>query len=75
MSSETPSWMIRKISSNVPNEGVTDELWAEMVAYAQGKSLKAGDYKNLNLPFENKLLAQPGEIRERMAKACGGLCL
>ncbi|HVN70732.1 MAG TPA: class II fructose-bisphosphate aldolase [Desulfomonilia bacterium] len=50
------------------DEGVTDELWAEMVAYAQGKSLKAGDYKNLNLPFENKLLAQPGEIRERMAK-------
>ena len=41
------------------DEGVTDELWAEMVAYAQGKSLKAGDYKNLNLPFENKLLAQP----------------
>jgi fructose-bisphosphate aldolase, class II len=50
------------------DEGVTDELWAEMVAYAQGKSLKAGDYKNLNLPFENKLLAQPKEIRERMAK-------
>jgi fructose-bisphosphate aldolase, class II len=52
----------------LPNEGVTDELWAEMVAYAQGKSLKAGDYKNLNLPFENKLLAQPRDIRERMAK-------
>lgn len=50
------------------DEGVTDELWAEMTAYAQGKSLKAGDYKNLNLPFENKLLAQPRQIRERMAK-------
>ncbi|HOJ14508.1 MAG TPA: class II fructose-bisphosphate aldolase [Deltaproteobacteria bacterium] len=50
------------------DQGVTDELWAEMVAYAQSKSLKAGDYKNLNLPFENKLLAQPREIRERMAK-------
>ena len=50
------------------DEGVTDELWAEMVAYAQGKSLKAGDYKNLNLPFENKLLAQPKMVRERMAK-------
>jgi fructose-bisphosphate aldolase class II len=48
--------------------GVTDEMWAEMVAYAQNKSLKAGDYKSLNLPFENKLLAQPKEIRERMAK-------
>ena len=52
----------------LPDTGVTEELWAEMVAYAQGKSLKAGDYKNLNLPFENKLLAQPREIRERMAK-------
>ncbi len=52
----------------LPNEGVTDELWAEMMAYAQGKSLKAGDYKNLNLPFENKLLAQPRDIRDRMAK-------
>jgi fructose/tagatose bisphosphate aldolase len=48
--------------------GVTDEMWAEMVAYAQNKSLKAGDYKSLNLPFENKLLAQPKDIRERMAK-------
>jgi fructose/tagatose bisphosphate aldolase len=52
----------------LPDEGVTDELWAEMVAYAQGKSLKAGDFKNLNLPFENKLLAQPKIIRDRMAK-------
>ncbi len=50
------------------DEGISDELWAEMTAYAQGKSLKAGDYKNLNLPFENKLLAQPRQIRERMAK-------
>jgi fructose/tagatose bisphosphate aldolase len=52
----------------LPDMGMTDELWAEMTAYAQAKSLKAGDYKNLNLPFENKLLAQPREIRERMAK-------
>ncbi len=49
-------------------EGVTEELWAEMVAYAEGKGWKKGDYKNLNLPFENKLLAQPSTVRERMAK-------
>ena len=49
-------------------EGMTEELWAEMVAYADSKGWKKGDYKNLNLPFENKLLAQPKEIRERMAK-------
>lgn len=48
--------------------GMSDELWAEMVAHAEGKGWKKGDYKNLNLPFENKLLAQPREIRERMAK-------
>lgn len=52
-----------------PNAGVTDELWAEMVAFAEGKGWKKGDYKNLNLPFENKLLALPAAVRERMAKA------
>ncbi len=49
-------------------EGMTEELWAEMVAYAEGKGWKKGDYKNLNLPFENKLLAQLSTVRERMAK-------
>jgi fructose-bisphosphate aldolase class II len=53
----------------VKGEGVTEELWAEMVAYAEGKGWKKGDYKNLNLPFENKLLAQPKEVRERMTQA------
>jgi len=52
----------------VKGEGMTEELWAEMVAYAESKGYKPGDYKNLNLPFENKLLSQPREIRERMAK-------
>jgi fructose-bisphosphate aldolase class II len=52
----------------VKGEGATEELWAEMVAYATEKGWKKGDYKNLNLPFENKLLAQPAAIRERMAK-------
>jgi fructose-bisphosphate aldolase class II len=52
----------------VAGEGMTEELWGEMVAYAEAKGWKKGDYKSLNLPFENKLLAQPKEIRERMAK-------
>uniref|UniRef100_A0A831UD61 Ketose-bisphosphate aldolase n=1 Tax=Geobacter metallireducens TaxID=28232 RepID=A0A831UD61_GEOME len=52
----------------VKGEGMTEELWAEMVAHAESKGWKKGDYKNLNLPFENKLLAQPREIRDRMAK-------
>jgi hypothetical protein len=54
--------------SKVKGEGVSEEMWAEMSAYAQSKGWKKGDYKNLNLPFENKLLAQPKEIRDRMAK-------
>ncbi len=49
-------------------EGVTEDLWTEIVAYAESKGWKKGDYKNLNLPFENKLLAQPATVRERMAK-------
>jgi fructose/tagatose bisphosphate aldolase len=52
----------------IPGEGVTEEVWVEMAAYAKGKGLKAGDYKKLNLPFENKLLAQAREIRERMVQ-------
>jgi fructose-bisphosphate aldolase class II len=54
--------------SKVKGEGVSEEMWAEMVAYAQSKNWKKGDYKNLNLPFENKLLAQPKEIRDRIVK-------
>jgi fructose-bisphosphate aldolase, class II len=54
--------------SKVKGEGMSEEMWAEMVTYAQSKSWKKGDYKNLNLPFENKLFAQPKEIRDRMAK-------
>ena len=53
----------------VKGEGVTEDLWAEMVAFAETKGWKKGDYKNLNLPFENKLLAQPKEVRERMTRA------
>ena len=52
----------------VAGAGMTEELWAEVVAYADEKGWKKGNYKNLNLPFENKLLAQPREIRERMSR-------
>jgi fructose-bisphosphate aldolase, class II len=50
------------------DEGMTEDMWAEMVEYAKGKGLKGGDYKKLNLPFENKLLGLPRDVRERMAK-------
>ena len=53
----------------VRGEGMTEELWAEMVAFAESKGWKKGDYKSLNLPFENKLLAQPEKVRDRMTRA------
>ena len=52
-----------------PDAGMTDELWAEMVAYANDRGLKGGAYKKMNLPFENKMLGQPAAIRARSAKA------
>ncbi len=48
------------------DRGVTEEVWAEMVAQAEAKGWKKGNYKNLNLPFENRFLGQPRAIRERM---------
>ncbi len=50
------------------DQGVTEELWEEMKAYAKERGWKGGAYKKLNLPFENKIMGQPREIRERMAK-------
>ena len=52
----------------VSDQGVTEALWSEMVAYAQDQGWKGGNYKKLNLPFENKLLGQSGEIKNRMVK-------
>ena len=40
-----------------------------MVEYANSKELKGGNYKKLNLPFENRLTGLPADIRERMVKA------
>jgi len=52
----------------VTGQGVTEEMWQEIVAYADKQGWKGGNYKKLNLPFENKLLSQAREIRERMCK-------
>ena len=51
----------------VKDQGATEGLWSEMVAYAKDQGWQGGNYKKLNLPFENKLLGQSAEIRERMA--------
>jgi hypothetical protein len=50
------------------DQGVCDDAWAEMVAYAERNGIKGGGYKKLNLPFENQFLGQSREVRERMAQ-------
>ena len=52
----------------VPGEGVTEELWQAMRAYAEDKGWKKCDYKSLNLAFENRIMGQPRAVRERMAR-------
>jgi len=49
--------------------GVDDDVWAGMVAFAVDKGWKKGDYKKLNLPFENRLLGQSRKVRDRMVNA------
>jgi fructose-bisphosphate aldolase class II len=52
----------------VPNEGLMEDVWARMVAYAAEQGWKGGNYKKLNLPFENVVLGQPQAIRDRMVE-------
>ena len=50
----------------IMDQGVTEEMWKEMTAHAESKGLKGGNYKKLNLPFENKLMGQTKAVRDRM---------
>jgi fructose/tagatose bisphosphate aldolase len=50
----------------LPDQGMAESMWQEMTAYAENMSWKGGNYKKLNLPFENKLLGQPAKVRQRM---------
>ena len=52
----------------VKGQGVSEELWEKMLAYANKNGIKGGNFKKINLPFENKIMGQPAEIRARMAK-------
>jgi len=58
----------------VKGEGVDEAMWEKMTAYAREKGIKGGNYKSLNLAFENKLLGQPAAIRERMAARVEAFC-
>lgn len=52
----------------IPEAGPSNAMWEQMVATAKEKGWKGGDYKKLNLPFENRLLGLPAMERERMIK-------
>jgi fructose-bisphosphate aldolase class II len=52
----------------VKGQGMSEEMWQRMTAYAAKNGWKGGNYKNLNLPFESLLLSQAREVRERMSK-------
>ena len=53
--------------AKVKGEGLTGELWSEMVSHADASGIKGGNYKKLNIVFENKIMGQPADIRARMA--------
>jgi len=50
------------------DRGVSEEMWQQMLAFAESQGWEGGNFKKLNLPFEGRLLAQPEKIRARMAK-------
>jgi fructose-bisphosphate aldolase, class II len=51
-----------------PDKGVDENMWQQMLAYAKAQNLTGGNFKKLNAPFENRFLAQPADIRTRMAE-------
>jgi fructose-bisphosphate aldolase, class II len=52
----------------VEGQGADENTWKKMLSYAEENGIKGGNFKKLNIVFENVLLGQPKEIRERMAK-------
>ncbi|MFH2058806.1 MAG: class II fructose-bisphosphate aldolase [Pseudomonadota bacterium] len=47
--------------------GVSEEMWDQMLNYANANDLHGGDFKKLNLVFESRLLTQSKAVRKRMA--------
>jgi len=52
----------------VKDQGMSEEMWQKMTTLAAKNGWKGGNYKNLNLPFDNLLLAQDRAVRDRMSK-------
>ena len=51
----------------VAGEGVSEEVWARMTALAEQQGWDGGNFKQLNLPVDTWLMAQPRKVRERMS--------
>jgi len=49
-------------------KGVTRITWENMCAFAAANGWQKGNFKKLNLPFENILTAQDAPVRDRMVK-------
>jgi fructose-bisphosphate aldolase class II len=52
----------------VKGEGVSEETWQKMLAFAESKGWRGGNFKNLNLPMDNLLHGQTREVRARMCR-------
>jgi len=50
----------------VQGAGVSEDVWARMVGFAEDKGWRGGNYKNLNLPADNWLMGQSADVRQRM---------
>ena len=52
----------------IKGEGVSEDMWQQIVEHADAQGWKGGEYKKLNLPLANKLMGLPADIRMRMCK-------
>jgi fructose-bisphosphate aldolase class II len=50
----------------VKDQGVTEEMWTQVVEHANAHNITKGDYKKLNIVFESHFMCQPKAIRDRM---------
>jgi fructose/tagatose bisphosphate aldolase len=55
--------------AKLEGRGLSEELYAEIQAYADEHDIQGGNWKKLNLPFERRMLGQTADVRERMAQA------
>ena len=56
----------------VEGSGVEETVWDAMLEHAAKQGWKGGSLKKLSLPFENRILSQPREVRDRMVSAVEG---